>query len=168
MANEGLRVFSGIYGSVWRDNVQLTDVVEVSGTIEINRIEVPLVGTTRSGYKAGRESREGTMRIQKRDSSFEMEVYQFLSQSLADRRANRGQSLRPFSIILEFDDPDALGVERWQLDGVLMWRLTIGYSIGDDITEREYPITWEAERPLDAFSTGKDEFGRPVAVPYSL
>jgi hypothetical protein len=59
--------------------------------------------------------------------------------------------MRPFSLILEYDDPYALGVERWQLDGVLIWQLPLGFSIGDDAVERDFPITWETERPLEAF-----------------
>lgn len=167
-ANDGLRVFSGIYGSAWRDGEMLHDALEFSGTIEVARTDVVLVGTTKSGYKPGREARDGTLRIQKRDTRWEMEVYNFLSQSLEQRRANRGQTLRPFSLILEYDDPDALGPERWQLDGCQLWRLSLGFSVADDLVEREYPITWESERPLEAFREGRDGSGLPVAVPYVL
>jgi hypothetical protein len=41
---DALRRMGGMYGSAWRDNVQLAEVVEVTGAVEINRIEVPLVG----------------------------------------------------------------------------------------------------------------------------
>jgi hypothetical protein len=52
---------------------------------------------------------------------------------------------------LEFDDPDALGYEAWQLDGVVIWRLPLGFSITDDLVNREFPITWESERPVAHF-----------------
>jgi hypothetical protein len=153
-SQDGLLVFSGAYGSAWRDGRMLADVIEASGAVDIARIDVPLVGQTRIGHKPGRETREGTMRVQKRDAAWEMEVYQFLSQSLDARRAARdaGQpQMRPFSLILEYDDPYSLGRERWQLDGVLIWRMPIGFAIGDDAVEREFPITWETERPLEVF-----------------
>jgi Phage tail tube protein len=162
---EGLLVFSGAYGSAWRDGQQLGDVIEASGAVEVARIDIPLVGQTRIGHKPGRETREGTMRVQKRDAQWEMEVFQFLSQSLAERRRARdaGQPLlRPFSLILEFDDPYALGRERWQLDGVLIWRMPLGFALGDDAIEREYPITWETERPLEVFRKEVGPGGVPV------
>jgi hypothetical protein len=153
-AQEGLLVFSGMYGSAWRDGKLLADVIECSGAVEINRVDVPMVGTERLGHKPGRQTREGVMRVQKRDASWETEVYNFLSQSLDERRAARDAGkaqMRPFSLVLEYDDPYALGRERWQLDGVLIWRLPMGFSIGDDQVEREFPITWETERPLETF-----------------
>lgn len=165
-SQEGLFVFNGMFGSAWRDGHQLADVIECSGAVEINRIDVPLVGTTRIGHKPGRETREGVMRVQKVDAKWEMEVFQFLSLDLDERRALRdsGQAqLRSFDLILEYDDPYALGRERWQLEGVLVWRMPIGYAIGDDMVEREYPITWERERPLETFR--KDVGPGGVAVP---
>jgi hypothetical protein len=165
-ASDGLFVFSGMFGSAWRDGKRVADIIEASGAVEIGRIDVPLVGQTRLGHKPGRETREGTIRTQKRDAMWEIEVYQFLSQSLDDLRdaRDKGQPrLRPFSLILEYDDPYALGRERWQLDGVMIWRMPIGFSLGDDMVEREFPITWETERPLEAFR--KDVGPGGVAIP---
>lgn len=156
---EALRRYGGMYGSAWRDNVLLGEAVEVSGAVEVNRIEVPLVGQTKQGYKPGRESREGTLRIQKIDTSWELEIYKFLSQSLAARRAARGTataSLRTFDIKIEIDDPEAYGKESWQLEGCQIWRMPLGFSITDDIIDREFPLTWENERPLDAFAVTSD------------
>jgi Phage tail tube protein len=162
--SEGLFRFSGLYGSAWRNGIKLGDVIEVSGAVEINRIEVPLVGQTRQGYKPGRETREGTMRIQKMDTKWEMEVYQYLALSLQKRRQNRDQgrpTLRPFQLQVEYDDPDSLGIEKWVLHGVLMWRMPIGFSITDDLVDREFPITWEAEEPLYAFQAQPNASGAP-------
>lgn len=151
--SDALRRMGGMYGSAWRDNVLLAEAVEVSGAVEINRIEVPLVGQTKQGYKPGRESREGTLNIQKIDDKWELEIYQFLSQSLAARRAARGTAnatLRTFDLKLEIDDPEAYGYTAWQLENVQIWRMPVGFSITDDIITREFPITWENERPLSA------------------
>ena len=163
--NEGLWRFGGMYGSAWRDAAMLTEVVELTAAVEINRLEVPLTGTTKQGYKPGRESREGSLRFQKMDTAWELEVYHFLSMSLEDRRRNRDEgnpSLRPFQLQMEFDDPDALGYEAWQLEGCLLWRLPLGFSITDDIVDREIPLTWEVETPLDTFiRTGQVVGGVP-------
>lgn len=152
--NEGLYRIGGMHGAALRDGKVLSEIVEVTAAVEINRIEVPLVGSTRQGYKPGRETREGSMTMQHIDTRWEMEIYSFLAQSLAQRRAARGTgtaALRPFSLQLEFDDPDALGYEAWQLDGCVIWRLPLGFSITDDLVNREFPITWEKERPMSHF-----------------
>jgi hypothetical protein len=165
-ANEGLLRFSGMYGEAYRDGQFLMDVTEVSGNVAINRVEVPLVGKTKTGYKTGRETREGTLIVQKMDAKWEMEVYGFLSQSLAQRRANRDAglpNLRPFTLLLEYDDPDALGREKWRLDGVLLWQMPLGFSIGDDLVSREFPITWESEAPIIAFEAITGSNGAPAA-----
>lgn len=155
----GLYRVGGMFGAAYRDGQILTDAVDVTVNVEINRIEVPLVGQTKQGYKPGRESRDGTIRVQKVDTTWELEVYQFLSQGLDERRANRGTAaggLRPFQLQLEWNDPDALGYEKWQLNGCLLWRLPLGFQITDDIVDREYPLTWESEIPLSAYKrTGK-------------
>lgn len=165
-SNDGLFVFTGMYGSAWRDGLQLMDVIEASGTVTIGRVDMNLVGQEQTAHKPGRQSRDGTMTVQKVDSKWEMEVFNFLSQSLAQRRRARDAGnplMRPFSLILENDDPYALGRERWQLDGVLVWALPLGFSIGNDAVQTQYPITWQSERPLETFR--KDVGPGGVAVP---
>lgn len=150
-SSEGLFRVGGMYGAALRNGKVLSEAVEVQATIAINRIEVPLVGTTKTGYKPGRETREGTITIQHIDDTWEMEIYQFLSQGLAARRAARGSGvplLRPFQLQLEFDDPDALGYELWQLEGCLLWQMDLGFNITDDIVQRQFPLTWESEKPI--------------------
>lgn len=152
---DALHRFGGMYGSAYRNGFQLAEAVEVMGNVAVARIEVPMVGVTKQGYKAGRETREGTMRVQKIDSSWELEIYEFLSQSLAQRRLNRGTSVRTFSLKLENDDPEAYDKEQWQIDGVQIWQMPLGFSITDDIVNREFPITWAAETPLHVFQVDR-------------
>jgi hypothetical protein len=143
-----------MYGSAYKDGVELLDAVEVSGATDIQRIDMPMVGRTRVGYKPGRESSEGTLRIQKFDAAWEMFVYRFLSQSLEQRRADRGTTYatnRIFDLKIQFDDPESGGKEVWQLEGCQIWRLTLGFSIADEAVEREYPLTWEEARPIETF-----------------
>ena len=169
---EALRRFGGMYGSAWRDQVQLAEAVEVTGAVEVNRIEVPLVGQTKTGYKPGRETREGTLNVQKIDAKWELEMFRFLNASLAARRAARpngvlpltslaNATLRTFDLKIEVDDPEA-GYEAWQLENCQIWRMPLGFSITDDIINREFPFTWESERPLSAFTYN----AQGQAVPY--
>lgn len=151
---EAIERFGGMYGSAFKDGVELLDAVEVSGATDIQRIDMPLVGKTSVGYKPGRESSEGTLRIQKVDALWEMFVYKFLSQSLAERRAQRGTQYatnRLFNLKIQYDDPESGGREVWQLNGCQIWRLTLGFSIADEGVEREYPLTWEGAKPIETF-----------------
>jgi hypothetical protein len=70
----------------------------------------------------------------------------------------------PFQLVLQYDDPDALGKEQWQLNGCLLWRLPFGFSITDDLVDREIPFTWETEQPIYAFEAASASSGMPKAV----
>lgn len=153
---EAMLRMGGMYGSVWRDNVMLAEVVDVTSAVEINRVSVPIVGSTRDGHKPGRETREGTLRIQKIDAKWEYEIWSFMSAGLEARRALRDDPTatrpsRSFDLHLKQDDPDALGLEEWVLYDCQIWRLPLGVAIADDLIEREFPLTWEREEPLHAF-----------------
>lgn len=156
--SDALHRFGGMYGAAYRSGQLLQEAIEVSGNTAIARIEVPLVGQTKMGYKPGRETREGTMRIQLIDSTWAMEVYQFLGQSLAQRRAARGTraaTLRVFDLILTVDDPEAYDLESWQMENVQVWQMPMGFAVTDDIIQREIPITWESETPLHVFTVDR-------------
>lgn len=149
-----LRRMGGGYASAWIGGVMQTDVIEVTAGIEIGRAEVMLVGQNQLGYKPTRSAREGTLRTQKIDSRWELFTYQFLAQSLEERRAKRGTpeaTLRTFSLKVAIDDPDGYGYEAWQLDGCQIWRMQLGAALNDETIEREYPVTWERETPLSTF-----------------
>lgn len=158
---------SGAFGSAYRGGNLLVDVVEVQAPVAINKITVPAVGSLDEGYKRGRVTREGTLTVHKIDSARELEVWGLLSQSDDARRAARdnGTPLDPtFSIIVRLDDPEALGVERWQMDGCRIWNFDIGFSQGDDITQRQFTLSWESERPVTAFKRSTDSQGRDRAT----
>lgn len=153
--NEALFRMSGMWGEA-RDlsGRLLAEVTAVSATAEIGQIDVPLVGTNRSGYKPGRVTRSGSFSIQKIDAHWELEVYRLVSADVESRRAMRGTAdsiLKPFSLVVGYDDPEALEEEKWQLNGCLLWSLPLGFSIGDDIRDLEFTFTYESEQPLKAF-----------------
>lgn len=170
--SEALQRLGSMYGEAYRGSALLSDVIEVSATVETAVIDVPMVGRTRNGKKPGREDPSGTLRVHQMDSAWELELYQFQSASLAERRAARAAGtplMRPFELTLRVDDPDALGIIAWKLEGCLLWRQTLGFAITDDLMEREYPLTWEVETPVEAFTRAKNADGTyqtpAVAVP---
>lgn len=162
-----LHRYGGMYGSAFRNGQQLADVVEVTGNIEVNRIEVPLVGTTKQGYKAGRESREGTIRIQKIDAYWEEELLAWIAgRNSTDRDTQVASSqAHIFDLKLQIDDPEALGREAWQLTGCQLWRIPLGFSITDDIIDREFPFTWEYETLIESPDTGAAPAGTDRPAP---
>lgn len=163
---DALRRFGGMYGAAYRNNFLLQEAIEVSGNTAISRIEVPLVGQTSTGYKPGRETREGTLRIQKIDSTWAMEIYNFLGQTLASRIAARGTAnatLSQFDLKLEVNDPDAYDYEAWQLENCQIWQMPVGFAITDDIIQQEIPLTWESETPIHVFEVNPLT-GLPVDV----
>lgn len=175
---DAMRRFGGMYGQAKRNGNVLAEVVTVTANVDIARVTVPLVGQTKQGYKAGRETREGTLSIQKIDAHWELEIYQFLSQTLVARRAardllaqtpiaNTTESTRQFDLTIEIDDPDAWGREAWQLTGCQIWALPLGFSITDDLINREFPLTWEDETPEHAFTVTTVGSGAQTVVPYT-
>lgn len=153
-SSEGLYRFGGMYGYVIMDGYVRAEITNVTCTITIAKIEIPLVGTTRMGIKPGRETREGTFNIQKIDSYWEDYIHSYMDLSLAQRRAARGTqagSMRAFAMQVWLDDPDALGAEVWQLNGCMLWDLPFGFNITDDSIEKSFSFGWETEKPLQTF-----------------
>lgn len=166
---EAIERFGGMYGSAFKDGIELLDAIEVSGATDIQRIDMPLVGRTSTGRKPGRESSEGTLRVQKFDATWEHFVHEFLSTSLATRRANRGTpkaTLRTFDLKIQYDDPETNGKEVWQLEGCQIWRLPLGFAITDESVEREYPLTWDRAIPIETFEI--DRLTGAVTQVYSV
>ena len=154
-----------MYGYVVLDGHIRAEIANVTATITIAKIEIPLVGTTKMGIKPGRETREGTFDIQKIDSHWERLLYNYLSQNLAQRRANRGTAAgaqRPFSMQVWLDDPDALGAEVWQFSGCLVWNLPLGFNITDDVIDKTLNFGWETERPLETFEINHPIMPNPL------
>lgn len=158
--------FSGMWGAAYDEKGNLLmDLIEVNAPLEIGRITVPLVGTQDEGYKQGRNTREGTISVQKVDTNWENFVWTYASKTVEQRRLARdkGQPFDPsFMLSIVYNDPEALGVERWHLTGVRLWRLTLGFSLADELVTREYPITWSSEVPVTAFKATSSG-GKPQA-----
>ena len=153
-SSEGLYRVSGMYGYVIMDGHVRAEITNVTATITVAKIEMPLVGATRMGIKPGRETRDGTFNVQKVDSHWEKYVYSYLSQNLADRRKARGTiagSMRSFALQVWLDDPDALGYEVWQFNGCLIWDLPLGFDITADVIDKSFSFGWETEKPLESY-----------------
>jgi len=151
-----LRRYGGMWGSAWRDGRMLTDVVQVTGTTQRGRIEVPLVGQQRVGYKYGRLSSEGSIAFQKIDTGWELDVFNAITLDVDELRRRRdagqfGTLDGTFDLLLKQDDPHAFGKEVWQLVGCMIWQLDVGINIADDFIQREIPLTYDRAEPIRTF-----------------
>lgn len=156
-----LRRMGGMWGSVWNDRGDmLTDVVRVTATVARNRIEVPLVGQQRVGYKPGRISSEGSLAFQKIDTGFELQVYNAITLDVDALRAARdagqfGELDGAFNLLLKQDDPHAYGKEVWQLVGCQIWQMELTIDTAEDFIQRELPLTFENAKPVKTFTVDR-------------
>ena len=135
----------GMYGEIWVAQQWWADVVEITGTITVERKPVNPAGTTQTYNKRGRVTREGTFRVDKADSRHERDFINNVNRSLADRRANRNVPWFPkFNMVVVLDDPDAWGREQIQLMNCEIWTMPVGYSL-TEMVMREIQFTWEFE-----------------------
>lgn len=152
-----LRRYGGMWASAWDDGGRmLTDVVRVTATTAINRIEVPLVGQQRVGYKPGRTSSEGSLAFQKIDTAWELLVYNAITLDVDELRRQRdagnfSELNGQFNLKLSQDDPRAFGKEVWQLLGCQVWQMELTIDTAEDFVQRELPLTYEQVKPLKTF-----------------
>lgn len=145
-----------MWGSCWRDGRLLTDVVQVTGTTQRGRIEIPLVGQQSVGHKPGRQSSEGSIVFQKVDTGFELDVYNAMTLDVEELRKRRdagefGTLDGTFDLLLKHDDPHAFGKEVWRVVGCQVWQLDIGINVTDDFIQRELPMTYVKAEPVKSF-----------------
>lgn len=151
-----LRRYGGMWGSAWRDGRLLTDVVQVTATTQRARIEIPLVGQQRVGWKPGRMSSEGSIAFQKISTDWELDAYNAMSLDVEALRAARDQGNfgtldGTFDLLLKQDDPHAFGKEVWQVVGCQIWQMDIGINNTDDFIQREIPLTFDEAKPVRTF-----------------
>jgi len=106
----------GMYGELWvgdsAENIKWwADVVNVTGTVTVERKPINPAGSVQTYNKRGRVTREGSFQFDKVDSRLEREFLTSVNKSLEDRRAVRGQNwFNRFRAIVKLDDPDSWGV----------------------------------------------------------
>jgi hypothetical protein len=171
--NEGSYRISGRYGEAFMipsegPPIKLIEATAVEFAVEIGQTDVPIPGKNTTGTKDGPETYTGTMTVQKLDSRFENLVFPFLHMNIDERRRQRdaGQrTTRTLTLQTWLDDPDALGAEGWQLEGVRLSRLAGGYNIADELTNREHPFRFDRLRKIQAFERIGNQFDAATGLP---
>ena len=135
----------GMYGEAWVDGVWWADLIEITGTITVEKKEITPAGSVQTFNKRGRVTREGTCRFDKVDSRHEQKFLNSVNESLAVRRDNRGTPWFPkFNLLISLNDPHSWGAEEITLGGCEFWNMPIGFSLSD-MRQTELEFTWETE-----------------------
>lgn len=139
----------GMYGEIYvgtgADIKWFADVVNVTGTITVERKPINPAGSTQTFNKRGRVTREGTMQFDKVDSRLEAQFIASVSKTINERRAARGADwFSRFRTLIKLDDPDSWGKEEIVLTNCEFWTLPIGFSLSE-MRQTELQFTWESE-----------------------
>ena len=140
------------YGEIWHEGHYQGDLIGFSGTISIEKREVPVAGQNTVIYRRGRVARNGTLSIAKCDSRWEAYIIYMASLSTQERRKLRNEGINPTPptyLMIKLDDPDSWGAEEIVIYGVKFWEIGIGFA-GSSIIQRDIPCTWQSEKMISA------------------
>ena len=140
------------YGQIYHEGQYQGDMIAVTGTISVEKREVPVAGQDIMVYRRGRVTRTGTLSIAKCDSRWEAMMIYFAGLTVEERRLLRNSGIDPFpstTLMVKLDDPDSWGAEEIQLAGVRFWEIGLGYA-GATIIQRDLPFSWQSERMVHA------------------
>jgi hypothetical protein len=134
--------------------IKLMEVESIEATQERTFVDVNLPGTGDIGSKRSSTTKNGTMTVQHLTTEWQQYVQttQF-SGTLQQRRRARDLGLRLDSkLVLQIwnDDDAALAAEGWQVSGVDIGRVTVGFS-QDDLLTRELPFRFDELTPIRGF-----------------
>jgi hypothetical protein len=134
--------------------IKLMEVESIECTQERTFVDVNLPGTGETSSKRAGVTRNGTMTIQHLTTEYDEYVMatQF-SERLDDRRRARdlGQRLDGKLVLQIWNDDDAaLAAEGWQVEGVDIGRVSVGFS-QDDVLTREKPFRFDRLRLIRGF-----------------
>lgn len=130
------------------DNVlHLANVQQVNAKITKNKQEVFMSGTRKARYKLMGVMGDGTIRQFRVTSNFLAvvgNVFHPAEGRVADDNARNIHANIDYhtTLVVNVDDPEALGYESLRLLGVKFWEIPIGWRVNEMI-EDEVPFTFE-------------------------
>ena len=134
----------GHWGELFVNAVLIAEVTAIEYTVEIERVDVPQVGTTWTYFHEGLISGNGELRIHKTHSDFESSFLPYVTMSPSQLRAarNAGTPIRPETTIkIALDDPRGVGREYETLTGVKFWQYTGGFD-SSSLVGRTWPFSF--------------------------
>ena len=133
------RVIYGTFGELWVDGEKLAEVEEVKATLMADKVEVKMAMHMTKGYKVVGYTGKGSVKLHKVSSYF----IKKLAPSIV-----KGKQVE-CTLISKVSDPDAVGVERVALTGVIFDSVDlINWSVGK-LGEESYDFTFQNYSLLD-------------------
>lgn len=134
--------------------IKLMEVESIEAVQERTFVDINLPGTGETSSKRAGVTRNGTMTVQHMTTEWDEYVMatQF-SERLSERRRARdlGQRLDGKLVLQIWNDDDAaLAAEGWQVEGVDIGRVGVGFSQDDSLT-REKPFRFDRLRTIRGF-----------------
>lgn len=140
-------------GTCFRDGKMLGEVTAVEWDVEADQIEVLIPGSWRTEFVPGGEARRATLRMQDVDDRWRIEVYRFFK---ARREGNFAAQPPVFDLTTKLVGGPA--ETQWMLIGCQLFGYSGGYSNEDDLLGRELAMTFNDDKPLNAYEyTGSGE-----------
>ena len=141
MTLQAEKVISGSFGYMHHEGVWLTNVTSAQATVQINKEEIPRVGTRWIGHKAMSVLGSGSMTGYKMTPDLAKRIGQFTDDK---------SPMFVTELIMKLDDPDSSETkQRVRLKGVQFDVVNLmNYEAGSIVTE-ETPFTFSGYEYLD-------------------
>lgn len=120
------RSIFGRAGKVFLDGDWVATCTEISATITVDNMEIRRAGDYWLRHKAGQITGEGSMSIEKVNSSFERQFIEYIN--------SNESSIRSYTLQMNLDDPGSPRAEIVTLQEVTFWSTPVGFSIDDIVT----------------------------------
>ena len=136
---EGNQKFSGSKGMVWVNGDKLANIKSFEAKVTADYDDVKIAGEFGTDSKYMGYSLEGTMTLHKIDSK--------VAKLVAD--GFKTGKMPSVTIVSGLDDPDALGMEKVEIDGVKFTELALAkWEIGQTV-EEEVPFKAKSFKYLE-------------------
>ncbi|TCP57976.1 tail tube protein [Tumebacillus sp. BK434] len=134
MAMNAGYAINGSFGTLYEGDTFMANCKKVEAKVTIDKEELKLSSTRRTGYKSKGVKGEGTIGLYKVDSKFLERVTSYMSNERSVQFVGQ--------LLVVLDDPESLGVEKVLLKNVKFWEVNFGWTL-DSILEEEIPFTFE-------------------------
>lgn len=133
-------VINGTYGEIWCDSDYLAEAIGLEAKITLDKSEVNMCRKLSKGYKVTGSDGKGTLKMNK--------VSSYFIRKLGD--AIKAGKTPTSEIITSLKDPDAFGVEKIKLTGVVFDELTLANWEAKKNGEESIPFTFDSFEALDS------------------
>lgn len=138
-AMKSTQVFNGSYGELWVDSYYIAEAIAVEAKLTFDKQEVSQAGKTSKGYKIVGTDGKGSIKLNKCTSYFQKKLLEPVQSGHTPSS----------TIVIKVHDPDAVGAERVQLDGVVFDELPLTSWEVKKTIEESLPFTFETAKFLD-------------------